>query len=562
MAVYWRHQAGADWILQVRVRPPGGPFGPIEDLSQSGSDADSPVLDIGPGGTITALWISNEGMNSTYQSRTRPSGGTWGPIENLTPVLPGAGTPALAIGPDGTTTASWNYSNGTDSIVRARTRPPGGGFGPEVLLSEPGENAGFSQVATAPDGTTTVVWTRNNGGSDRIQARTRPAGGPFGPVEDLGLGTTTARPQIDLGADGTLGVVWLAQDVIYQVVRAVIRPPGGSFGPAADLSASGASAGNPQLAVGPDGTTTAIWTRSDGADDIVQTRPVSPTGQLGMTTDLSLPRDNAFNPEIAIGPDTTAIAVWARSVGTDILIQSSSRAPGGAFGGVRNLSVTGQNFQIPLITVGPDGMATAVWNRIATPGLVYSISTLAPEFTLAVFVPEGARGTVTSAPAGIDCGKACLADFPSYTRVTLTATPRKGAGFNGWSGACEGVAKKSCELSIDEAKAVGAAFGRKCPPKKLKTGKLKRNRRKGIARLKVIAGGKGKVILKGSKKVKKASRKVGSNGKGKLAVKARGRVARALKKKGTVGFKVKLLYRPGGGCPKKTVNRKVKLVRR
>ena len=31
-------------------------------------------------------------------------------------------------------------------------------------------------------------------------------------------------------------------------------------------------------------------------------------------------------------------------------------------------------------------------------------------------------GTVTSAPAGIDCGSTCSATFPAGTMVTLTAT--------------------------------------------------------------------------------------------------------------------------------------------
>ena len=42
-------------------------------------------------------------------------------------------------------------------------------------------------------------------------------------------------------------------------------------------------------------------------------------------------------------------------------------------------------------------------------------------------------GTVTSTPAGIDCGPTCSASFSTGTSVTLTATPAVGSTFAGWS---------------------------------------------------------------------------------------------------------------------------------
>jgi hypothetical protein len=65
-------------------------------------------------------------------------------------------------------------------------------------------------------------------------------------------------------------------------------------------------------------------------------------------------------------------------------------------------------------------------------------------------------GTVTSAPAGIDCGSTCSANFSSGTQVTLTAAAGSGSTFTGWSGACTGTG--TCSVTMDASKSVIATF--------------------------------------------------------------------------------------------------------
>jgi Divergent InlB B-repeat domain len=71
-------------------------------------------------------------------------------------------------------------------------------------------------------------------------------------------------------------------------------------------------------------------------------------------------------------------------------------------------------------------------------------------------VSASGKGTVTSSPAGINCGKTCSATYPSGTAVTLTATPGAGFAFSGWSGACTGTG--SCAVSMTTAQSVTATF--------------------------------------------------------------------------------------------------------
>jgi len=56
--------------------------------------------------------------------------------------------------------------------------------------------------------------------------------------------------------------------------------------------------------------------------------------------------------------------------------------------------------------------------------------------TLTVAQSGSGKGTVTSAPAGINCDDTCAAVFPVSTTITLTAHAAAGSAFAGWSGSC------------------------------------------------------------------------------------------------------------------------------
>jgi len=59
--------------------------------------------------------------------------------------------------------------------------------------------------------------------------------------------------------------------------------------------------------------------------------------------------------------------------------------------------------------------------------------------TLVVNKAGTGSGTVTSTPAGINCGTTCTTTF-LFAPVTLTATPANGSVFASWSGVCTGTA--------------------------------------------------------------------------------------------------------------------------
>jgi parallel beta-helix repeat protein len=77
--------------------------------------------------------------------------------------------------------------------------------------------------------------------------------------------------------------------------------------------------------------------------------------------------------------------------------------------------------------------------------------------TRSLSVNVSGDGSISSTPAGIQCGQQCEHDFPQATLVTLTATPEAGYQFDGWSGACSGTTS-TCSLDLAEDRTVNASF--------------------------------------------------------------------------------------------------------
>jgi len=124
---------------------------------------------------------------------------------------------------------------------------------------------------------------------------------------------------------------------------------------------------------------------------------------------------------------------------------SGTRLPGGA-----TCSVTGRFAPTAV------GTATASLSIGVPPGCVTAAS-LGGTGAAHVTVARGGAGTgtVTSDPAGIDCGAGCAHDFTA-ANVTLSAAAPAGHSFVGWSGACSGTAP--CALALAGAAAATATF--------------------------------------------------------------------------------------------------------
>jgi hypothetical protein len=114
-------------------------------------------------------------------------------------------------------------------------------------------------------------------------------------------------------------------------------------------------------------------------------------------------------------------------------------------------------------------ISATVWNQNSPPEWTpdyWAITTCPPDatspapstFTLTVSRNGTApsTGTITSNPAGINCGSTCSVAIASGTTGTLTATAASGGVFAGWSGACSGTG--ACTVTMNANKTVAATF--------------------------------------------------------------------------------------------------------
>lgn len=121
---------------------------------------------------------------------------------------------------------------------------------------------------------------------------------------------------------------------------------------------------------------------------------------------------------------------------------------------------------------------------------------LIPE-TLTVARKGDGAGTVTSSPAGLDCGTSCAHSYDYGSSVTLTASAGAGSAFAGWTGDCTG--SSTCLLGMTAVHSVTASFVKDCVVPKLKSKRLKAARRA----IKAHDCSLGKIERAYSKKVKK-----------------------------------------------------------
>jgi hypothetical protein len=351
----WSRSNGTNFIVQAAARAAGGSFGAPQDLSAAGQDAGFPQVAVDGQGNAIAVWSRFDGTNFIVQAAARAAasrrrryftlkrGGSFGAPQHLSAAGQDAFNPQVAFDGQGNAIAVWHrFDAGANTIVQAVARAAasrrrrryftpkrGGSFGAPQDLSAAGQNASFPEVAVDGQGNAIAVWRRFDGTNFIVQAAVRAAGGSFGAPQGLSAaGQKAGFPEVAVHGQGNAIAVWQRFDGTNFIVQAAVRAAGGSFGAAQDLSAAGQTANDPQVAVDGQGNAIAVWSRSNGTNDLVQAAARAAGGSFGAAQDLSAAGQDAHVPQVAVDGQGNAIAVWSRSDGTNYIVQAAVRAAG------------------------------------------------------------------------------------------------------------------------------------------------------------------------------------------------------------------------------------------
>ncbi len=246
------------------------------------------------------------------------------------------------------------------------------------------------------------------------------------------VATAPLNPSYAWGVSfGNGDVITRAKDQLLSA-RCVRSKKGGAIGNA-DLSVSVSDAPDP-VVVGH--TITYTYTVTNNGPD----------NAAGVVLEESLPAGASFEPA---GSDPSCIAV-AGKVGC-FIGNLGTTAPG-------NTATVVLNITAPAVSGGISNTARVLSDTndadISNNAVTEGTTVL---YRLLITKDGNGTGTVTSLPAGIDCGADCDETFLPVTMMTLSAEPDASSVFAGWSGGgCSGTG--DCIVTVDKDVTVIATF--------------------------------------------------------------------------------------------------------
>jgi hypothetical protein len=359
--IAWQRFDGTNDRIQARTLSAAGVLGTIETLSKSGQDAFDPQVSVDADGDAVVTWAR---LNDSIQARPFSAAGVPGSRETLSEAGEDASDPRIAIDADGDAVVAWMRSDGTNNRIELRSLSAAGGLGPIETLSKAGEDAFDPQVSIDADGDAVATWTRSDGANSRIQARTFSAAGVVGPRQTLSdAGEDAFNSAVASDDDGDTVIAWERFDGTNVRIEARTLSAAGVLGPVHILSDASRDAFDPHVAIDPDGDAVVTWWRFDGSHDRVEARAISAAGVLGAIKTISKAGQNALAPQVALDADGDAVIAWQRSDGANERIQARTLSAAGVLDSIETLSEAGEDAFDPRLAVDADGNAVVTWVR-------------------------------------------------------------------------------------------------------------------------------------------------------------------------------------------------------
>ena len=230
-----------------------------------------------------------------------------------------------------------------------------------------------SEVAVAPDGTATAVWTVGPpGGPFTITTATRPRKGVWSAPEPVGpVVIDDALPHVAVDAAGNATVAWRDHVGSTYYFKSATRSPGGSWSAPYEVSVSAAASAVFDLAVGPEGTPVMTWRSTvSGTTTVYAARRLN--GTWGLPVNVSGATVPTSIPVVTVSPTGTATVAWVAESGGGEIVRTATRPLGEAWGPPTAVGSTNPVIGVPALVTAADGSTWAAWTQFA--GLGYQVN--------------------------------------------------------------------------------------------------------------------------------------------------------------------------------------------
>jgi hypothetical protein len=187
------------------------------------------------------------GGNTTIRATTRPFGGRWS--DSVAVSRSGdsdVSDPHVAVNPHGDAVAIWSgYDDATSKqVVRVSGRPAGGAWSDPVVVSDGAVFNDEHDVVIDEQGNATAIWDEIIGSTFFVRTASRLNGSGWGEaveLSDTSHGTINMLPQLAVDPQGNTTAVWIGDGPgTTRIVQSKSRPTGGPWSAqAVDLTDSG-----------------------------------------------------------------------------------------------------------------------------------------------------------------------------------------------------------------------------------------------------------------------------------------------------------------------------------
>ncbi|MFJ7271232.1 FG-GAP-like repeat-containing protein [Streptomyces sp. NPDC099050] len=360
---------GAPVLLSVTAQHPGQ--GRLVTVGNKVVAAwtDYPASRIGDGGTtpgrvVTATldkgaWSAPTVLLGTDQNR-RPS------------------EPDLAVGADGTIVVTWQQRlpAGAESSVWAATRSGAGAWSAPARVSNAAGDghagADRPQAAVDAEGTPVVAFhQQTEDGGSSIRTSTLPAGASAWTLPAAVAESAAAQlgePALTSSAAGTVALTWSEPRPAQgdRLLRtATAADASAAWSTAEPLPVAAALQETPEPLIEPDGDVTLVWNGGpDRGKGRIRSATLDHTDRHWSAVATVSAKDHSINAEdhsVSLGKDGTVWVTWAHNADRQEMRQA--RLKDGVWSGSGRLWNSSADSVKGLIAAGPDGSATAVWDR-------------------------------------------------------------------------------------------------------------------------------------------------------------------------------------------------------